>query len=112
MPKGIAQRLLANLEQFLEDYWMQRTNSPVDDHLKLARSTLSHSLAQIVECGWQINLFGTRGSQIQHQFTPFEHHLVRLLQGFFKDSSRRLVFMQLGRRRMETQQQTLDSLKK
>src|SRR5215510_13437677 len=99
MPEGIAQRLLANLDQFLEDYWMQGTNSPVDDHPKLARTTLSHSLAKIGQYRWQVILCGNRGSQIQHQFPPFEHYLVRLLQGFFKNSPRRLVFAKLRCRR-------------
>src|SRR5215470_15112211 len=91
---------------------MQRTNRPVNYHLKVASSSLPHSLTEMSVTARQIGWFGNRHPQIQHQFTPFEHHLVRLLQGFFKNLSRRLVFTELRRRGMETQQQTLDPLKK
>src|SRR5215510_13764166 len=91
---------------------MQATNRPVNDHLKVRRTALPHSRAEIGESRRQVSWFGNCHPQIQNQLTPFEHHLVGLLEGFFKDSSRRLVFTELRRRRMETQQQTLDSLKK
>src|SRR5262249_2967035 len=91
---------------------MKAATCPINDYLKVARTTLPHSLSKFGECCWQVGQFGNRCPQIQHQFTPFEHHLVGLLQGFFKDSPHRLVFTELRRRGMETQQQTLDSLKK
>src|SRR5215813_11121477 len=91
---------------------MQATNRPVNDHLKVRRTDLLHSRAEIGESRRQVSWFGNCRAQIQNQLTPFEHHLVGLLEGFFKDSSRRLVFTEPRCRGMETQQQTLDSLKK
>src|SRR5215469_10809468 len=91
---------------------MQGTNCPINDYLKVTRTMLPQALTKIGECRWQVILFRNRGPQIQHQFTPFEHHLVRLPQSFFKDWPRRLVLTELRRRCMKSQQQTLDSLKK
>src|SRR5215467_1535633 len=91
---------------------MQGANRPINDYLKLRRTTLPHSRAEVGESRRQVSWFGNCYPQIQNQLTPFEHHLIRLLQGFFKDSSRRLVFTELRCGGMETQKQTLDSLKK
>src|SRR5262249_43924744 len=83
-----------------------------DDHSKVAGARLPHSLPDTGESGRQVSWFGNRCPQIQNQFTPFQHHLVGLFQSFFKNLPRRLVTTELRCGCMETQQQSLNSLKK
>src|SRR5215469_54213 len=91
---------------------MQWMKCPIDDHSESTRTALPHFFAKMGECRWQVILLGNRGAQVQHQFAAFDHHVIRFLQGFFKDLTRRLVFSELRCRGMESQQQALNPLKK